>query len=153
MGSLIAIVLALSCQYNGKLPDARCTPGEVNPSLVADVSGKPHLENGVEANLCASDFRTGPWRKVSQSEKKKVCLAYGITSGCPGPGFEIDHLISLEIGGSDGILNLWPQPIQDAKVKDHQAEDPLPKMVCSGKITLKQAQECISKDWTKCGKL
>ncbi len=131
------------------LPDARVTPGAVNVQLVADTTGKPHMVNGVEANLCAKDFRTGPWRKVSESEKKKACAEYGAQS-CPGPDWELDHLISLELGGSDGLANLWPQPILQARLKDHGTEDPLPKLVCAGKISLKDAQACISSNWVKC---
>lgn len=141
-------------RYDGQyaLPDAKVTPGAVDSRLIADISGKPHMVNGVEANLCAKDFRTGPWRKVDESEKKQACAEYGITSGCPGPGYELDHLISLTDGGSDDILNLWPQPIKQARVKDHQVEDRLPKLVCSGKLTLKDAQSCVSGDWVSCGK-
>lgn len=139
-------------RYHGKyaLPDSKITPGGVDARLVADVSGKSHLVGGVEANVCAKDFRTGPWRKVSELEKKKACAEYGITSGCPGPKWELDHLISLEIGGNDSLGNLWPQPIGEARIKDHQVEDKLPKMVCSGVMTLKEAQECVSKDWVDC---
>ena len=138
--------------HDGKyaLPDSKFTPGAIDSRLIADTSGKHHVVNRVEANLCAKDFRTGPWRKVSESEKKNACKEYGITEGCPGPAYELDHLISLEIGGSDDVTNLWPQPLNQARIKDHGTEDPLPKLVCSGKITLKDAQECISKDWVSC---
>lgn len=132
------------------LPDAQATPGAVDARLVADPSGKAHMAGGAEANLCAKDFRTGPFRKVDESLKKKACAEYGIASGCPGPRWEIDHLISLEIGGSDDLANLWPQPIAEARVKDHGTEDPLPKLVCAGKISLKDAQTCIRRDWVAC---
>ncbi len=134
------------------LPDPHCTPGQADSRLIADMSGKTHMVNGVEANICAKDFRTGPWRKVSESEKKKACEEYGITSGCPGPGYELDHLCSLEFGCSDSLLNLWPQPIKQARIKDHQVEDKLPKLVCKGKMTLKQAQDCMRGDWVTCAK-
>lgn len=159
-----AACFSQTCSYrhDGQyaLPDAACTPGAANPQLMADPSGKSHMVNGVEANVCAKDFRTGPWRKVSEVEKKKACVEYGITSGCPGPQYELDHLISLEIGGSDVVGNLWPQPIGQARVKDHGTEDKLPAMVCGKKtkwnpngrvyMTLRQAQACISGDWAQC---
>lgn len=41
---------------------------------------------------------------------------------CGGPhGCEVDHLISLELGGANAIENLWPQPFDgkwNAHVKD-----------------------------------
>lgn len=134
-----------------KLPDPKVTPGATLPYIEADSSAKPHVVGGIEYNVCAKDFRTGPFRKVDESEKKKACEEYG-AKNCPGKNWEIDHLISLEIGGSDSIKNLWPQPIREARIKDHEVEDVLPKLVCSGKITLKQAQACISSDWVTCAK-
>lgn len=151
---LTAIASAQTCHYrtDGQytLPDARCTPGQANPALIADPSGKPHMVDGHEANLCAKDFRTGPWRKVDESEKKKACAEYGLTK-CPDEKtLELDHLVSLELGGSDALANLWPQPQPQARLKDHALEDPLPKLVCSGKISLVEAQSCISGDWAAC---
>lgn len=54
-------------------------------------------------------------RNVTESEKKKVYSEYGLSGNnqgfCKGTqGCEIDHLIPLEIGGSNDISNLWPQP-------------------------------------------
>lgn len=135
-----------------KLPDARFTPGAADLRLIADTSGARHMVGGLEANLCAKDFRTGPWRKVSESEKKAACRAYGIAAGCPGPKYELDHLISLEIGGSDGVANLWPQPIAEARIKDHQVEDVLPKLICAGKMALAEAQKCVASDWARCSR-
>jgi len=146
---LALLAMPLMAQQYAR-PNPKITPGAVDARLVADTSKKPHMVGGVEANLCAKDFRTGPWRKVSESEKKAACKAYGQATACPGPNWELDHLISLEIGGSDAVQNLWPQPIADARVKDHGVEDPLPKLVCAGKISLKDAQACVSTDWVTC---
>ena len=132
------------------LPNARLTPGAANPALIADPSGKPHMVDGHEANLCAKDFRTGPWRKVSESEKKKACAEYGLTKCPDAKTIELDHLVSLEIGGSDALANLWPEPQPQARLKDHALEDRLPKLVCSGRISIKAAQSCISGDWAAC---
>jgi hypothetical protein len=87
--------------------------------------------------------------------KKKVCEEYCITTGCPGPGYEIDHLVSIEIGGSEDIKNLWPQPADAPGVigfhtKD-VVEDRSHKAVCSGKLTLEQAQDGIRTDWLQYG--
>jgi hypothetical protein len=38
----------------------------------------------------------------------------------------------------------------EARAKDHQVEDVLPKLVCAGKMTLADAQTCIAKDWVAC---
>lgn len=147
---------AQTCHYRHDgiylLPDPHCTPGQANPDMLVDVHRGKFLVNGVEANICAKDFRTGPWRKVSESEKKRACAEYGITKGCPGPGYELDHLCSLEFGCSDSLLNLWPQPIKQARIKDHGTEDKLPKLICAGKISMTEAQKCIEGDWVQCAK-
>jgi hypothetical protein len=153
---LFALPLGAQCHYGHDgsylLPDKACTPGVVDTTLVADLSKKPHMVGGVEHNLCATDFRTGPFRHTTESTKKKACAEYGVTK-CPNAAtIEIDHLVSLEIGGRDVLANLWPQPQPQAREKDHGTEDPLPKLICAGKISLKDAQACISGDWVACEK-
>lgn len=81
--------------------------------------------------------------------KKKVCAEYGIQTGCPGKAQEIDHLISLELGGADDVRNLWPEkyaPVPGAHQKD-LVENYLHKQVCAGAITLPEAQREISTNW------
>jgi hypothetical protein len=114
------------------------TPGATDPKATAK-------------KLCDPNFHTGTVRNVTESEKKAVCREYGITSGCPGKGYEIDHLISLEIGGANDISNLWPQPAPSYHVKD-VLENRLHKEVCQGDMSLEQAQTCISVDWVACAK-
>jgi hypothetical protein len=68
--------------------------------------------------------------------------------------YEVDHLISLSIGGSNSIKNLWPEPLRlnvggkdlGAVTKD-ALEDRLHWLVISGQLDLKQAQKEISTDW------
>jgi hypothetical protein len=68
-----------------------------------------------------------------------------VTQGC-----EVDHLISIEIGGSNEQTNLWPQPYSGlqwtAHVKD-RLENFYHDQVCSGKILLTTAQKEIADDW------
>ena len=136
-------------------PDLRLTPGVIDTTIVADLTKAPHLIGGVDHNICAPDFRTPPFRVATKNQKIKtaVCAAYGITSGCPGADWELDDTVAVEIGGKNVQANLWPQPIKEARVKDHQVEDALggPKgLVCQGKITLADAQKCMRTDWAAC---
>ena len=68
--------------------------------------------------------------------KRQVCAPYGIAAArCNGRNFEIDHLIPLELGGSNEMSNLWPQPYRpqpDAREKD-VLENYLYRQVCSGR--------------------
>lgn len=141
--SLFSIVAQsqASYRYNGQavLNDLTVTPGDVNPTDTKEV-------------LCSPTFRTGTVRLVQESTKYKVCAFYGITKDkCVGATYEIDHLISLELGGSNDVKNLWPEPylpVPGAKAKD-TVENWLHKQVCSNNITLEEAQHEISTDWYK----
>lgn len=140
--------------HEGKylLPDKTVTPGAVNPEIIADRSRDKRLVDGVEVNICAKDFRTGPFRHTTQSMKEEVCREYA-AKDCPDPSKgEVDHVIPLEIGGEDALQNLWWQRSPEYHFKDHALEDKLPKLICSGKMTLKQAQTCIRDNWVECVK-
>ena len=119
------------------LPDPYCTTGATNPGLDT-------------AKLCAPDFRTGPYRNVPQAEKDAVYAAYGV-SGHHAGAFEVDHLVSLELGGANDQTNLWPQPA-DPRPGFHekdQVENYLHQQVCAGALTLADAQRRIATDWTQ----
>ncbi len=80
--------------------------------------------------------------------KKAVYNSYGIKHHIKGE-YEVDHLVALELGGSNDITNLWPEPYHgsmNAHEKD-KAENAAHKAVCAGRITLREAQEQMSKDW------
>ncbi len=116
------------------LPDRRRTPGAV-------------LE--VTANdICVPGY-TKKVRNVPAAVKRQVYEAYGIHAH-PRGSFEVDHLISLELGGSNAIANLWPESYRtrpwNAKVKD-ALENKLHRMVCANEIGLADAQGEIALDW------
>lgn len=116
------------------LPDASKTPGDVLEVASSDV--------------CTSGY-SKLVRNVPSALKRQVYESYGITHREKGE-FEIDHLISLELGGSNSVRNLWPQSFLtqpwNAKVKD-QLENELHSEICSGKIDMKTAQQEIASDW------
>lgn len=122
----LIVTLALSTCAACPIPEV--TPGAAFPTVTV-------------ASLCKPGY-SATVRNVSDAAKRRVCAAYGITSGCPGPGYEIDHLISLELGGSNDERNLWPQPIAEARVKD-KLENRLHRQVCHGKTRLTDAQSLV----------
>jgi hypothetical protein len=134
---MIGVVLAASLWGVGlggyALPNRHVTPGET-----VEISVK---------TLCATKWGKDV-RHVTQTMKVEVCQRYGATGKCPGPGYEIDHLVSRELGGADTIANLWPQPITEARKKD-VLENFLHHAVCTGAMTLPEAQDAIRIDWTK----
>lgn len=61
----------------------------------------------------------------------------------------MDHLISLELGGSNSIKNLWPEsalPKPGFHEKD-RVENYLHAQVCAGKTTVARAQRLIARSW------
>jgi len=122
------------CQASGPLPDPGCTPGAIFPNVTKD-------------QVCVSGY-SGSVRNVPISTKKQVYDEYGITHHVSGE-YEVDHFISLELGGSNDIANLWPEPANPTP-GFHQkdlVENYLHEQVCSGMITLQEAQQKISHDW------
>ena len=123
-----------NCQIRGPLQDTSCTPGAL-------------LTTGTKNAICQSGY-AGSVRNVPTSEKNQVYSEYGITSHATGQ-YEVDHLVSLELGGSNDISNLWPEaasPQPGFHEKD-KVENYLHAQVCSGAIDLKQAQIEIATNW------
>jgi hypothetical protein len=81
--------------------------------------------------------------------KTRVRELYGIANG-QEDAYEVDYLITPELGGATDIRNLWPQPYEhtvwNAHVKD-QLESRLQQLVCQGNLDLATAQHDISTDW------
>lgn len=122
------------CMARGALPDPACTPGAL-------------LSTGTKDAICQSGYSKGV-RNVPVSEKDQVYAEYGIASHTAG-AYEVDHLVSLELGGSNDIANLWPQlasPTPGFHQKD-EVENYLHAQVCSGAIDLQKAQIEIATNW------
>lgn len=122
------------CQAHGGLPDSACTPGAL-------------LAGATKDQICQSGYSSSV-RNVPTSEKDAVYAEYGIASHYAGE-YEVDHLVSLELGGSNDIANLWPElasPTPGFHQKD-QVENYLHDQMCSGAVSLQQAQIEIATDW------
>ena len=122
------------CAVRGPLQDTECTPGDI-------------LSNVTKDQVCRSGYASSV-RNVTTSTKNKVYAAYGITHHIAGE-YEVDHLVSLELGGSNDISNLWPEaasPKPGFHEKD-KVENYLHDQVCSGAIALQQAQIEIATNW------
>lgn len=116
-------------------PDPSLTPGDI----IAQVSAQ---------DICASGYAKSV-RNVTVETKRQVYQEYGLSYPQPSGSYEVDHFIPLELGGSNSITNLWPQPANPTPgfhQKD-MVENYLHDQVCIGKESLQQAQEAIQKDW------
>lgn len=120
----------------GANPDRRCSPGAYYTQLT-------------KAVICSPSFRMSTISNVRESEKFRVEREYGMTPRRYGRTLEIDHIVSLELGGSNDIANLFPQSYAGGygyPAKD-RLERKLHTMVCSGAITLRASQRGIATNW------
>jgi hypothetical protein len=117
----------------GVIPNGNLTPGATIHSSVRDVC------NAISTN--------DP--DVPDPLKREVLKEYGLTD-VSNRAYEIDYLVTPQLGGAPNIRNLWPEPslntIWNARVKD-ALEDRLHFLVCSGQVDLTTAQREISHDW------
>ncbi len=122
------------CVSQNALPDPQCTPG----AIIADATTQQICTPGYSKNV----------RDVPTSVKDQVYAEYGIRHHSAGE-YEVDHLISLELGGSNDIANLWPEPAEPRPgfhEKD-KVENYMHDQVCSGAISLPEAQREIANNW------
>ena len=118
------------------LPDKGLTPGAVR-------------QVGLQ-ELCTTldDDDLDP--AVPSSIQRQVLYEYGVSTERQGKDFQVDYLINPQLGGTNDIHNLWPQPYHstqwNAEAKD-ALERHLHRMVCDGKVDLQEAQREISTNW------
>lgn len=123
------------------------------PRVEPVAAPKPRLTPGATVPLTKDDVCRGSSLSslpvVPPSLKRQVFEEYGIANPRPD-AYEVDYLITPELGGATSIRNLWPQPYNNttwhAGVKD-QLEERLHAMVCNGELDLATAQHDIATNW------
>jgi len=131
------------------LPNA----GKANAEIAASLPNRaltPGMTRRVDlGDICReSDEDLDP--AVPVQRKEAIFREYGISPDHGGDEFQVDYLISPQLGGTDDVRNLWPQSYKEttwnAEVKD-ALERHLNRLVCERKITLEEAQHAIAHDW------
>ena len=84
------------------VPDPNCTPGAINPTLTIEV-----LRDRSFTTRCIRDAATQEVEKATTYEWYN--LPHPSNNSGEGQICELDHLISLELGGADTLDNIWPQ--------------------------------------------
>lgn len=130
-----AVVCGIPAFAAAQLPSSVQTPGKT-----AKVN---------EAQVCSADFSASA-KPIAKWQRDEALTRYGKRpEDFTG---ELDLLVPASLGGTTDPDNLWPQGTNgelnvEAKNK---LEDKLREMVCSEKkLTLKQAQDALKKDWVK----
>jgi hypothetical protein len=120
------------------LPDPRCTPGAIDPTVTQGDIGRTVCRSGYTETV-------RPPESVTETEKRASLRAYG--DHHPLHYYEYDHLVSLELGGArNDARNLWPEPGASPNPKD-SLEDRLHTRVCDGDMSLAAAQLAIARNW------
>jgi hypothetical protein len=131
------------------VPDPDCTPGAVNPTLKLSVLKRPTFRTACERN-----------KATSANEKNGTYDWYGVGHPADNTGLtqtcELDHLISIEIGGADTLDNIWPEcgpagvklDARFFKQKD-EVENYLAAQVRAGAMKLSDVQSGIARNWTQ----
>jgi len=117
------------------LPNRALTPGMTRPVNVQE--------------MCTTgDEDLDP--EVPYSTQKAVFTEYGISIDHSAKDFQVDYLISPQLGGTDDVRNLWPQSYKETTWNAHakdKLERHLYQLVCEKKIDLTDAQHEIATNW------
>jgi len=110
---------------------ATLTPGVLNPAVT---------QSTIASTICRRGWTRSirPPTSYTSALKLRQMPTYGETG--PPSAYQEDHLISLELGGDPtDPRNLWPEPYPRAADVD-RIENELNAEVCSGALTLAEAQ-------------
>jgi hypothetical protein len=151
---LISLLAVSALAADPILPNPNLTPGAVFPNVSVEQICTPGYANGSDASNSGHGVRYVP-----RSEKWAVFKSYFGKVPDKTGNYEIDHLISLELGGSNDAKNLWPESYltdpYNAHVKD-KLENRMHALVkqclkdkghTAATAMLKQFQHEIATDW------
>jgi hypothetical protein len=135
--ALVAVVVVAITHGHGRragaiLADPSRTPGVLNPDV---------MQANIRSTICRHGWTETirPPTSYTDDLKRRQMRQYGETGALSD--YQEDHLISLELGGSPtDPRNLWPEPYPRASDVD-KIENELNGEVCSGQLTLAQAQQ------------
>jgi hypothetical protein len=113
----------------------RLTPGVANPDVTQQTIGSTICVSGWSSSIRPDTSYTNALKLEQMQEYRRT--------GTPAD-YQEDHLISLELGGDPrDPRNLWPEPNPHAVDVDG-IENELHDAICSGRMTLADAQRRIS---------
>ena len=121
----------------GKLPDSTCTLGSIDPAVG---------QGNIHSTICRRGWTARVRPPESQTQWAKYHVAYPAYHIPGSARSELDHLVPLELGGSNDITNLWPEVGPLPNPKD-TVENALHRAVCDGQVRLAAAQRAIATNW------
>ena len=132
----VAVVVVLFAHGHGQrahsiLADPIRTPGVLNPDVT---------QAKIRSTICRHGWTDTirPPTSYTNALKRRQLERYRLRG--PPSRYQEDHLISLELGGHPtDPRNLWPEPYPRAAEVD-RIENDLNHRVCTGSLTLPEAQ-------------
>ncbi len=128
---------------NGSLPDPKCTPGAINPTVTQD---------NIKDTICVPGYSKTIRPALSYTNPLKIKLMHSYGFRDSRINYELDHLIPLSIGGNPySVMNLWPEPGHGSynfHIKD-RFENYLYREICNGHMSLHEAQKEIASNWVE----
>jgi hypothetical protein len=105
----------------------------------------------VQQTICVAGYsaKVRPPTSYTTPLKRQLMDAYGY-GGLPLANYELDHLISLELGGAPrDPANLWPLTRSGpaGAIQKDAIENFLHRQVCDGALSLADAQQQVAMDW------
>jgi putative zinc finger protein len=142
----VAVLVASATLFHHRAADTSMLAARHHLALpVASITPGATWEVSAE-ELCSGNTHTRP---ITAAMRAEVLREYGVEH-LPSDQYELDYLITPELGGATDTRNLWPQryqsPTWNARVKD-ELERLLPQLVCSRQLDLATAQREMAVDW------
>jgi hypothetical protein len=156
--ALLLILLAVGCGSDTKAPTAvansssapapTTTSPALNPRLLhpnAVLTPGATITDITADKVCADGYAQSV-AAVPLALGDQVFSAYGL-GDADRAEFELDHLIPVELGGSNDITNLWPEPMLEAgkngAIDKNAIETQLHDAVCAHHLKLDAAQAAV----------
>jgi hypothetical protein len=120
------------CIGHGALPDPYCTPGE-------------HFAELSREDVCARGYveRMRGVHRIRKDTYEAILTNY---ARGPADDWVASRLIPASLGGTSGARNLVPLRREEAARKA-EVDTALHAEVCSGRVTIADAQGAIARDW------
>ena len=141
VASAAVLAVGLLGGFRSGEPRAALLPGRASWILTPGVPNPDVTQENIAETICKHGWTSTvrpptDYTNTLKAEQMETYQRRGTSSD-----YQEDHLISLELGGHPTDPgNLWPEPIERAVEVDDSVEDALNEKVCSGEITLLEAQ-------------
>ena len=129
---------------------ALVTPGHalttIDPAKTPGATVAAVTQENVATTICSATY-VKAIRRVSAKRAAHVYDRYHVSRRARDRAYVVERLIPAELGGSNGLANLWPGMKADAMLRHHVA-NLLRDRVCAGDVDLAAAQRAIATNWT-----